>query len=229
MGMINHLIGKKQRLYILASLLLITMSGCGTLEEEAATTVLTDNFSSYSSFPKTPWSVVLGNDSGWTIVTSGDDYAARFYPSSADSSYLLNANFSSSGDLSVTGNMKIVSASATTGKYGLYLRASDGLNSYYELIFDTVNDKVYIYNISGSVSLLGSVSFTVSSYMTDYHNYKFALSGSAGDTLTLKAYVDDTLILTATDSAPLVNNFKTGFFFTGVSDGYITSYQITQP
>ena len=223
--------GKKLCLYILTGLFVLTVSGCGALtEDESETAVLTDDFSSYSSFPASPWNVVSGDSSSWSMTSSSSVYAARFNTSSSVNSLLLNSNFYSSGKTSVIAKIKIVSVASSGGEYGLYLRALSDLTSCYQLIFDSTNSKIYICRaVSGLTSVLNSASLSVSSYMTSYHTYKFKLYENDDGTVTLGAYIDGSLVMNATDSSPLTAGYYTGFFFSDVTDGYIMKYQITQP
>jgi len=219
-------------LIILLWILAIAISGCGSVEQDeaAATAMLTDNFSSYSSFPSSPWSVVSGDSSDWTVTTVGDVHAAHFNTASSNDSCLLNSDFNTSGSVSAVARFKIVTVAATGGAYGLYLRATSDLSSYYELMFDSAGAKVYILRAkSGLTTVLNSAAWSVSSNMTTYHTYKFKLLENSDGTVTLSVYIDDTSILSAADASPLTAGYYTGYFFNDVWDGYISLYQITQP
>ncbi len=231
MAKIAGLIRKRLCLCILMGLWMITVFGCGPLvEEETENTVLTDDFSSYGSFPSDPWAVASGNSSSWSITSSSDVYAARFYTTDSLYSCLLNGDFNSSGKTSVSAKIKVVSVSTTGGAYGLYLRAASDLSSYYEMILSTASGKLYIYRVNGGLaSEVNSASLSVSSFMTSYHTYKFKLYENDDGSVTLSAYIDGALITSGTDSSPLTSGYYTGFLFNNVLDGYIMSYQITQP
>ncbi len=228
------IIGKRFFFFVVAAIFLATLCGCGPLDDSSATdsdsaSVLTDDFTDYETFPQTPWAVIKGSESGWTIESESDDKAARFNASAADSSYLLNANYSGSGNVSVSGKMKIVSMAETGGNYGFYLRASSDLSSCYSLIFDGANGKIHICKLSDMFSILKSADWSVSSAMTDYHTYTFKLITNSDSAATLSAYVDNNLMATVTDASPLASSFYTGFFFNNILDGYISRYQIGEP
>jgi len=223
---------KKIFLYLLMGFLLITVFGCGPLtEDESATTVLSDDFSGYSSFPSDPWTVVSGDDSSWSITSSSGVYAAQFSTSSSLDSCLLNGGFSSSGKTSVSAKIKVASVYTTTGgSYGLYLRAASDLSSYYAMILSSASGKLYIYRFNSRVtSELNSASLLVSANMTSYHTYKFKLYENDDGSVTLSAYIDGTVITSGTDYSPLTSGYYTGFLFNNVTEGYIMTYQITQP
>ena len=231
MAKIAGLIRKRLCLCILMGLWMITVFGCGPLvEEETENTVLTDDFSSYGSFPSDPWAVVSGNSSSWSITSSSDVYAARFYTTDSLYSCLLNGDFNSSGKTSVSAKIKVVSVSTTGGAYGLYLRAASDLSSYYELSLDSAGGTIYIYRVNGALaSVLNYASLSVSSNMTSYHTYKLKLYENDDGSVTLTAYIDGTAMISGTDSNPLTGGYYTGFFFAYVTDGYVMNYLITQP
>lgn len=216
---------------MLMGLWLIAVFGCGPLvEEEEANTVLTDDFSSYGSFPSAPWAVVSGNSSSWSITSSSDVYAARFYTTESLYSCLLNGDFNSSGKTSVSAKIKVVSVSTTGGAYGLYLRAASDLSSYYEMLLSAASGKLYIYRVNGGLaSEVNSASLSVSSNMTSYHTYKLKLYENDDGSVTLTAYIDGTAMISGTDSNPLTGGYYTGFFFAYVTDGYVMNYFIMQP
>jgi hypothetical protein len=102
------------------------------------------------------------------------------------------------------------------------------------LVLNQPAGTIYIlkaYNGS-SIQLGSNATWPIAVDSSDYHLYKFSITGSGTGTVTLTGFIDGTQYITATDDGsvtPILTTGKTGFDFNLVSEGFITSFQVTEP
>ena len=223
---------------LIALFCVILFNNCGSGGGTAISTSLpNDNFNYSSSFPTMPWSVFDGSDgTHWTIVNESGNNAANYAPVAPGNSALVNDNYSSGIDSSVTAVMKVSTSGAIME---LLLRASvTGSNpNYYALVINTSTNKISINKVfTGGFS--GLVNNTPADLplgfnRTIYHTYKFSLTGSGTSNLTLRGFIDSTLFITDIDDSAVFHSIlttgKTGFYFIATDNGSITSFQVTEP
>ncbi|MDQ1911432.1 DUF1080 domain-containing protein [Paenibacillus sp. GD4] len=157
-----------------------TYTGC------SSTSLLSDSFESYGSFPAGGWTNATGNGT-WSIVTDGTKTAKQ--SSSTASTYLAT-----NGGTSWTNydySLKLKAASSTT-RAGLAFRVTDNNNYYWTYLYD---GKLYLQKkVAGTNTVLASTAVTYNA--NTWYTLRVVASGTS-----LKVYLGGTELLSVTDSA----------------------------
>lgn len=134
------------------------------------------------------WSPASGS---WSVVTDGSDVYQQVNSTQNAHSY---ASATSWTDYTVEARVKVTSFAATgNGRAGVLGRVTDGTNHYYLGLFKDNTIELQS-KVAGSTTTLASGSYTVTPGV--WYTVKLEMIGS-----TLKAYVNNVLQLTVTDTA----------------------------
>ncbi|WP_164015380.1 fibronectin type III domain-containing protein [Pyxidicoccus trucidator] len=179
-----------------------TASSTGSVTTPAGggSTLLADDFASYSSFPAGGWTNVTGNGS-WAIVTDGTSAARQ--QSSTSATYLVTAGQPTWASYTFSARMK---TGSTSVRNGLVARYVDG-NNYYFLLLHNGN-VVLNKKVAGSTVTLQSVPFTAST--SAFHTLSLVVQGTS-----LQGYVDGVLRVQGSDTSLTAG--KVGFYANGVA------------
>ncbi|WP_158623626.1 DUF1565 domain-containing protein [Corallococcus llansteffanensis] len=163
-------------------------------------TLLTDGFESYASFPAGGWTNASGNGS-WAIVTDGTKAARQ--QSTASATYIVTAGQPAWSDYTFSARVK---TGSTSVRNGLVARYVDG-NNFYFLILHNGN-LVLNKKVSGTTQTLQSVPFAAST--SAFYTLTLAVHGTS-----IEGFVDGVLRVQGTDTALTAG--KVGFYATGAA------------
>jgi hypothetical protein len=171
-----------------------TPPGTGT------TTLLADDFASYSSFPAGGWTNASGNGN-WAIVTDGTGAARQ--QSSTSATYIVTAGQSEWTRYTVSARVKTGSTSVRNGLVARYVDA----NNFYFLVLHNGN-VVLNKKVSGSTTTLQSAPFIANT--SAFHTLSLVIRGTS-----IQGYVDGVLHVQGTDTS--LTSGKVGFYANGIA------------
>ena len=169
-----------------------TPSGTGT-------TLLADDFESYSAFPAGGWTNASGNGS-WALVTDGTRAARQ--QSTSSGTYIVTAGQPTWTSYTWTARVKVGSTSV---RNGLVARYVDG-NNFYFLVLHNGN-VVLNKKVSGTTQTLQTVPFTAST--AAFHSLSLVIQGTS-----IQGYVDGVLRVQGTDTSLTAG--RVGFYANGL-------------